>query len=418
MRRSPALTAVAVVVLLAGLLSTPAAAATDPAPTRVVLTVTADPSSSQHVSWRTRAAYAGQRIEVRRLGTAAWRTVRASRKPRTHAGRSGSTWPQHTALLAGLSPGTTYEYRVRHARAVSPTWRFTTTRRDHAPFSILALGDTQVGNAGVGRRIVAAGLRARPRAALVLHAGDTVDDPTSHRQWSELFTGMGAARVTRPWAIAIGNHEQCRGSRCSAARAEGFDSHFRWPRNGWSRQGRHWYRTDVQGVRVVVLDAFGGRLAEQARFLRASLRGNPGRWSVVVVHSGPFSTSPSSTSRAVRRHLMPVLEREGADLVLSGHDHAYTRSHHGSRGPVYATSVSGPQYRRGSTRDWRRGGATVDRHVTGTSTYTVLDVTADRLTYRAVVAHRGRGASTSRRVGQVLDTVTLVGHGAAGRVLG
>ena len=77
------------------------------------------------------------------------------------------------------------------------------------------------------------------------------------------------------------------------------------------------------------------------------------RWTVVYMHSPPYShavgLSGHGSDFELRRALTPLFDRYGVDLVLTGHDHHYERSHallDGERvpegcGPVYVVSGGG-----------------------------------------------------------------------------
>ncbi len=49
-------------------------------------------------------------------------------------------------------------------------------------------------------------------------------------------------------------------------------------------------------------------------------------WTVVYGHKPPFSSGEHGSDGAFRRHFVPVLERHGVRLVLSGYDHDDERS--------------------------------------------------------------------------------------------
>jgi hypothetical protein len=359
----------------------------------------------------------GQRVEFRAGGSTAVVTAPAVRRPATTVRSSGTTAPRYAATLTGLRPDTRYEYRIR--TAAGPTgWRsFVTAGEASQPLTIIGLGDTQVDNRGVPRATIRAAMAAAPAADLVLQAGDVVDRPYRDTQWRDLFSAIGESGRTRNWIVSIGNHEQCVLVRlCRSGNAQAFRSYFDWPGNGVPGQGETWFFTDYQGVRIVVLDTFGGRLPEQAQFLDRALATNPHDWSIVLMHAPPFASRPGRTNDEVRDLLWPVIEARGADLVLTGHDHSYARGQRSPSGPVLVTSVSGPKYYDTTDADWVGNGAERDVAAEQTSTYQVITVDGDELGYRAVVTHRGSGSDAPVGVGGTLDKFTITKAGA-GRVV-
>jgi Calcineurin-like phosphoesterase/Purple acid Phosphatase, N-terminal domain len=377
-------------------------------PSRILLTPTADPATSQRVSWTMTSRTTAQKVQYRVHGEAA-KSVRARRGPATSVKNSGSARPRYWAVLTGLSPGTPYEYRIVTPRG-SSTWRTFTTADPAAPsLTMIGLGDTQVDNRGVPRRTVRRALADAPGAQLVLQAGDVVDRPYKGSQWADLFTAMGSAARTRNWVVAIGNHEQCvLVLKCRSKEAQAFRSYFDWPDNGFPEQGETWFHVDYQGVRIVVLDSFGGRMAEQAAFLDKALAENPTKWSIVLMHAPPFATQPGRTNAEVRDLWLPIIERHNVDLVLSGHDHSYVRGYRTINGPVFAVSVSGPKYYEVTDADWVANGARRVIWAAATSTYQVITIAGDTLTYKAVVTDRGTGSTSPFGPGGVLDQFEIV----------
>jgi hypothetical protein len=383
-------------------------AASSSGPSRILLTPGVDPATTQSISWTMGVRTKGQRVQYRVPGTPA-QQVRATRAPATSVKYSGSAAPRYAATLSGLTPGTAYQYRIVTSRGSSRWSTFTTADPAAPSLTMIGLGDTQVDNRGVPRATLRRALADAPGAQLVLQAGDVVDRPYKGSQWADLFAAMGSAARTRNWVVSIGNHEQCvLVTRCESNQAEAFRSYFDWPDNGFPEQGETWFHVDYQGVRIVVLDSFGGRLAEQAAFLDKALAENPTRWSIVLMHAPPFATRPGRTNTEVRDLWLPIIERRNVDLVLSGHDHSYARGSRTPNGPVFAVSVSGPKYYDVTDADWVLNRARRTVWAAATSTYQVITIAGDTLSYRAVVTHRGTGSTSPFGPGGVLDQFSIV----------
>lgn len=394
-----------VVCVPAALLAAPSVAVRPTVrPDRVVLDPTAVPATSQAFTWRSSAATG--RVVV--AGPGGTRSVRSTKTRTIGSAR------HHTATVTGLRAGTAYRYKVGGARGWSPVRTFTTARAGAAPFSFVVLGDAQK---SIRRSLTAVTRRAfadEPSARFVLQLGDLVNSPARDAQWDEAFDALGP-RVSRVPLLAVeGNHEYC----CGDPTASRSRAHLEGARNGVPGQGSTWWWTDYQGVRVVVLDG-NRKVREQAAFLDRAARTNPSRWTVVAFHQPVFSGRADRTEPAIRRWWLPVLERRDVDLVLTGHDHVYTRGHVRPDGPQYVTMNSGPKYyplAPASSNDFTRHGAVREVGVARTSTYATVAVSGDALTFRAVVSARGGGATTSRRVGQVLDEVRITDDGHAKKV--
>ncbi|MGY4688478.1 metallophosphoesterase [Salibacterium sp. K-3] len=66
-------------------------------------------------------------------------------------------------------------------------------------------------------------------------------------------------------------------------------------------------------------------------------------WNIAMFHRSPYSSNPLTGTDATADTFAPVLEELGVDLVLTGHDHAYMKSHLMEDGQVQ-TDGSGSQY--------------------------------------------------------------------------
>lgn len=391
----------------------PAANATSK-PTSVTLTPTADPARSQTFTWRMTKKRSGQKVQVK-AHNGKVTTFAAKYKMRVKKKYAGINAHAFTATATKLKPATRYSYRIVTSGG-STTWTSFTTARaglDHN-WTFLAFGDTQVENAGVPEDIIDKAVAKHPSAPLLLHAGDVVNKPSSITEWRQFMAATYPTRTSKNWLISIGNHEQCvLLKKCSSGSGQAFRSYYSWPRNGVAKQSATTYYTDYQGVRFIVLDTFGGDLKQQAAFLTTALKSNKQRWTVVLQHAGPFASRPDRNNSKFRKALLPVYNKYKVDLVLSGHDHSYDRGYHGKNknSTVYAVSVSGKKFYDASAKDWKRGGATRVAGAAHTATYQTVAVSKNKLTYRAVVGYKGKGSTTKKKVGEVLDQVTITKKG-------
>ncbi|MDX6649859.1 MAG: acid phosphatase type 7 [Solirubrobacteraceae bacterium] len=94
-------------------------------------------------------------------------------------------------------------------------------------------------------------------------------------------------------------------------------------------RGRGWYSYDVGTWHVVVLNSNCADVgcasgSAQERWLRADLARHRGACTLAYWHHPRFSSGLHGNTDAVAP-LWRTLERAGADLVLSGHDHSYER---------------------------------------------------------------------------------------------
>jgi len=190
---------------------------------------------------------------------------------------------------------------------------------------VIAIGDFGVG--GARQRTVGAAVRAfeaRNPSQLLVTLGD--NDYTRGRafarSWRESFGWLGAAGVGV--AGALGNHdvELDRG---------------RYQFRLLNMPGPYYVRR-VADVEVVVLDSTAVT-DTQTRWLARTLARKTDRRRIVVLHHPPYTCGGYLGDVRVRRRWVPLFERSGVQLVLSGHDHNYQRF--SSRGTAYVVHGGG-----------------------------------------------------------------------------
>ncbi len=235
---------------------------------------------------------------------------------------------RHEISLTGLTPGTVYGYRIAslgYPLAQAGSFR-TAPPAEGATFTFAAFGDTRSGD-NVHRRVADAMLAVLPDFAL--HTGDLVAYGSQASEWDRFFEIERGLLSSVPLFPSPGNHEQ------NAARY--FDA-FVLPGN------ERWYTFEWGNARFVSLqiDAIVpfGKQSEQVQWLEATLAANTQPWLIVWFHLPPFdSYDKTDLSSAVRINLVPLFERYGVDLVLTGHSHNYQRSN--VNGITYLVTAGG-----------------------------------------------------------------------------
>ena len=251
-----------------------------------------------------------------------------------------------TVTIGPLAPGTTYSYTVAGS---AETYSFTmpasaaASPTDVFPFHLgltADIGQTEVTRATV-RQLRAA---LEGKAGAVLLAGDLSYADGYYHRWDTYGRMMEGLAARVPIMTTGGNHE--------VGDAEAWVSYnLRYPmpfRQSGSVSNLWWSR-DIGPAHVVSLCSYAATDAAslQYKWLERdlSLRLNRTRtpWLVVMMHA-PFYNSNighQGESELMRQDMEALLYRHHVDLVLSGHVHAYERSHavfDGCRdecGPVY-----------------------------------------------------------------------------------
>jgi 3',5'-cyclic AMP phosphodiesterase CpdA len=139
--------------------------------------------------------------------------------------------------------------------------------------------------------------------------------------------------------------------------------------------GRWWVR-HLPDVLIVGLDSNLAGDARQRAWLEETLAGATERWRIVMVHHPPYSAGYQGSDEEVRRTFVPLFERYGVQLVLSGHDHDYQRSEV-LDGVTYVVTGGAAGTRRTGSRDFTAVSFSWHHFVE-------IAVFADRLVLRAV----------------------------------
>ncbi len=324
-------------------------------PGRIVLNVTAEPATSMAVTWRTAATVPDPAVQVAEAGD--WTDFQGSAATVQAVSEKVSLDSitavyHHSVILTGLRPGTLYAYRVGGDSVWSEWNHFTTAQAGPAPFDFVFFGDPQNGIADVIARVFRESLLKAPSARFWLFTGDLVELPQYDRFWADWFAAAGFIHSIMPSIMTPGSHEYALQTK-DTTRWDVFtplwDAHFTLPENGPKGLEERAYTIDYQGVRFILLDSQKG-LREQSEWLEKLLENNPNRWTVAAMHEPVFSVAADRDGHETRDAFMALFDKYSVDLVLSGHDHVYSRSHtlkagrvvsEGDRGTVYVTSVSG-----------------------------------------------------------------------------
>lgn len=184
------------------------------------------------------------------------------------------------------------------------------------------------------------------------------------------------------WAI-LGNHDVK-------------DDHAAGQVAGLDLPGR-WYAERLGDVTFVALDSNDARNVEQRAWLEATLAAASTTWKIVALHHPPYSAGYQGSSKETREVFSPLFERYGVQLVLSGHEHDYQRSHP-VNGVTYVVSGGAADTRRTGRDDFTARSVSWHHFVD-------LNVFADHLLLRAV-----------NQSGRVFDEVTI--PPGSGRALG
>ena len=237
----------------------------------------------------------------------------------------------HQATMTGLEPETEYVYRVGGERRGWSVERTFTTGADTDSWNFLALADAQIGvdakireQAAAWNKAVNVATGEHPDSAFIMHLGDQAEGWGAPVAQLEAFTAPEKLHNYR-LAVLKGNHETY------APDAHFNDTYFLPNEVGNTAN----YFFNYNNVLFIGLDGNRSSTADidnHAQFVNSTIaeHGAEADWVIVGIHQAPFSQGTHYTDDdvvALRENLTPKLSEAGVDLVLSGHDHIYTRTH-------------------------------------------------------------------------------------------
>jgi hypothetical protein len=261
-------------------------------------------------------------------------TAIATRRAFTASESGGDTdFVQYEAVINGLQPSTDYVYRVSVNGAsvmAGGEMRFRTA--GPGPFNFVVLGDS--GYASDEQDVIAHNILAE-NPAFVIHTGDVVYNPGGALGTSidlyqrNYFNYYYATMSSAPFFPTPGNHD-------FGPTLTPYLSIHSLPGDSTPATdlGRY-YSYDWGNVHFVSLDAHGSLQDAvdgsglMLQWLDNDLQATKQFWRVVYFHYPPFAAGPNMNdphSALIRQYVVPILEKYGVQVVLSGHEHSYQRS--------------------------------------------------------------------------------------------
>ncbi len=186
---------------------------------------------------------------------------------------------------------------------------------------------------------------------LIIGVGDIAYNSGSFAEFDTNFFGQMSGKLdsnptkgilySRPYFSSLGNHDY---NNSVQNLPQAYLSSFDYPvMEGMPVEDRErYYSFDVGSAHIVILDSMkftgvdasqvSARMAEMLTWLNHDLQTSNQTWKLVFFHHSVFSNGAHGTwgdvreNRSMRQNLLPVLQQNGVQLVMYGHDHMYQRS--------------------------------------------------------------------------------------------
>jgi len=246
---------------------------------------------------------------------------------------------EHEVRLTGLLPDTKYLYSVGTTGDVladGPDFHFNTAPTNSRPTRIWVIGDSGTANENAADvRDAYLDNNDRPTDLWLMLGDNAYEDGTDEQYQAAVFDMYpGLLRQTVLWPT-IGNHDTA-----SIGVPDEFPylDIFTLPRGGESgglpSGTEKYYSFDYGNIHFVCLDSASSSRAPggpMLQWLENDLAATEKDWLIAFWHHPPYSFGTHNSDYEgelieMRRHVLPILENHGVDLVLSGHSHNYERS--------------------------------------------------------------------------------------------
>lgn len=237
------------------------------------------------------------------------------------------TGVDHVARLTRLTPGRRYAYTVEGASGTLATGTFRAAPVVASRFTFAVVGDF---GSGTSDETAVAALIESWHPDFVLTVGDNAYPMGSKELLDrDIFGPYAAVMRESAWFPALGNHD---------VEADGGQPEL----DAFHSLGNErWYRFSWGNASVVVLDSDTSVApgSPQLRFARGALALRS-CFRFAAWHHPPWEPPGRSISPGLRRTIVPLVQKDGVQVVLVGHLHAYARSRP-HRGVVYVAVGTG-----------------------------------------------------------------------------
>lgn len=311
-------------------------------------------NSSVNFAWYTKKASGVQKLKIaenKRLTNA---KVYEAKQTKAVTDKDKTEYVSNKVTATDLKANTTYYYSYQKDRQWTAPEKYTTD--NGSKFSFIFVGDPQIGSSNElkgaateefynaqsaavandafnwNTTLNQAMEKTGNKASFVLSSGDQIQStkkksPNKAAWGSEIeYSGYLSPEVLKnlPVATTVGNHDADNANytyHFNTANASELGS------NG-KVGGDYWFKHD--NALFIMLNTQDTNVEEHRQFIEQTVAANKDcKWRIVTLHQDIYGSAEHSNEPEItnlRYQLAPIFEDNKVDVVLTGHDHAYSRT--------------------------------------------------------------------------------------------
>ena len=311
-------------------------------------------NSSVNFAWYTKKASGIQKLKIaenKRLTNA---KVYEAKQTEAVTDKDDTTYVSNKVTATDLKADTTYYYSYQKDGQWTAPEKYTTD--NGSKFSFIFVGDPQIGSSNElkgaateefynaqsaavandafnwNTTLNQAMEKTGNKASFVLSSGDQIQStkkksPNKAAWGSEIeYSGYLSPEVLKnlPVATTVGNHDADNANytyHFNTANASELGS------NG-KVGGDYWFKHD--NALFIMLNTQDTNVEEHKQFIEQTVAANKDcKWRIVTLHQDIYGSAEHSNEPEItnlRYQLAPIFENNKVDVVLTGHDHAYSRT--------------------------------------------------------------------------------------------
>ena len=311
-------------------------------------------NSSVNFAWYTKKSAGGQKLKIaenKRLTNA---KVYEAEQTKAVTDKDETEYVSNKVIATDLKANTTYYYSYQKDGQWTAPEKYTTD--NGSKFSFIFVGDPQIGSSNElkgaateefynaqsaavandafnwNTTLNQAMEKTGNKASFVLSSGDQIQStkkksPNKAAWGSEIeYCGYLSPDVLKnlPVATTVGNHD---------ADNANYTYHFNTVNaselgsNG-KVGGDYWFKHD--NALFIMLNTQDTNVEEHRQFIEQTVAANKDcKWRIVTLHQDIYGSAEHSNEPEItnlRYQLAPIFEDNKVDVVLTGHDHAYSRT--------------------------------------------------------------------------------------------